>query len=721
LIFHEPIIGSDHAPLRLDLHNNNNHKTPPFRYDTRWLSNQNCDRIINEIWRSEESIEEKLLRGNKEISNWAKKNRYDRNKREQQLKDRIQIIQTIPRTGTTAAEERILKTELEDIWNHNSLLWKQTAKQHWVNEGDRNTAFFHATTVHRRQRNHITRLKNQEEEWTSTPTELENLTKSFFVDLFTARQQVDSSLILPLLPKLVSDEINYNLTRPVSDEEIRTAVFALGAAQSPGPDGYNGHFYRKYWSLIGNQIGGEIKKFFADSIMPVGWNDTNIVLIPKTNLPTKITEFRPISCCNFRYKIITKIMSSRLKTWLPNMIAENQAAFTADRCIQDNIIIVHEVLHHFKIRKKGRKKDMCIKLDMRKAYDLVDWDSLHQILKAYGFSEMWCKWIYSCISTVKFDILLNGRSTGFFSPTRGIRQGDPISPFLFILMSNALTTLIDSAISRKITNGIKLTSRGPLLSHCLFADDTIIFGKDTVEEATRIIQIINSYGEITGQQVNNDKSAIYFSSNVSVSEKAAIMDSIGFQALNANPTYLGVPTEWGRSKKETFSFLLDRMYNKAQSWKSQMLSHAGKEVLLKSIIQAIPSYIMSLFALSKGLIKKMNSILRQFFWSGSLTKRAIHWTNGDVLCTPKSDGGLGFRDFYHFNMALLAKQAWRLMTNQDALWARLLKSLYFRNSDFMTAKKHARPSWIWASILKSKYILAEGAFKEMGDGETISL
>ncbi|CAN1140139.1 Putative ribonuclease H protein At1g65750 [Linum perenne] len=130
---------------------------------------------------------------------------------------------------------------------------------------------------------------------------------------------------------------------------------------------------------------------------------------------------------------------------------------------------------------------------------------------------------------------------------------------------------------------------------------------------------------------------------------------------------------------------------------------------------------MSLFALSKGLINRMNSLLRQFFWSGSLKKRAIHWANAETLCKPKSLGGLGFRDFHHFNIALLAKQARRLLSQQDALWVKLLKSIYFRKTDFMNAKKHARPSWIWSSLLQARETIKLGAFKVMGDGEPINL
>ena len=132
-----------------------------------------------------------------------------------------------------------------------------------------------------------------------------------------------------------------------------------------------------------------------------------------------------------------------------------------------------------------------------------------------------------------------------------------------------------------------------------------------------------------------------------------------------------------------------------------MLSHAGKEVLSKAVLQAMPTYIMSTFLLPSTLTKKMDSLLRKFFWSGAMNKRTIHWSNAEKLCTPKDCGGLGFRDFHDFNMALLAKQAWRLYANLNALWARLLKSIYFPKYDFMVVRKGGRPSWVWTCIHKA--------------------
>ncbi|CAN1303976.1 Transposon TX1 uncharacterized 149 kDa protein [Linum perenne] len=179
------------------------------------------------------------------------------------------------------------------------------------------------------------------------------------------------------------------MTRPISDDEIKAAVFSMAPNKAPGPDGFLGHFYRKYWSVIGDKVCEEVREFFSTNTMPAGWNDTNIVIILKIPNPEEIGQFRPISCCNFNYKIISKILASRLKKRIPHIVSDMQAAFSNGRAIQDNIMIVHEAIHHFKNRAGKFQWDMMMKLDMKKAYDMVDWNGLRNILRAMGFNSTW--------------------------------------------------------------------------------------------------------------------------------------------------------------------------------------------------------------------------------------------------------------------------------------------------------------------------------------------
>ncbi|CAN0907190.1 Transposon TX1 uncharacterized 149 kDa protein [Linum grandiflorum] len=720
-VFHERAIGSDHNPLRINLDFTMAEGPSPFRFDERWSSDAEGKEIIERIWDLQGSATYKLQICKEKLHKWAKAKLITKRQRETQIKRRLDEIEPIFHSSAIMEEERSLKGELQDLWHTDHLLWKQTAKENWHTQGDRNTAFFHAITKHKKQRSKIATIQTESGLWIRGRDTLRAHAKSFYADLFTSQPERPQARSFDCLPMLVTPAMNSSLTASVTDNEIRAAVFALGASQSPDPDGFGGHFFRRFWPIIGPQVCDEIKLFFQRKTMAESWNDTHLVLIPKIPIPTKMSQFRPISCCNFRYKIIAKIMTTRLQRWMPDLISEMQAAFTGGRLIQDNIIIVHEVLHTFKTRKTGRRRDMCLKLDMKKAYDMVDWDCLDITLQAFGFCSEWRDCISACIRSVRFDVLFNGTTTGAFSPTRGIRQGDPLSPFLFILLSNALSIIIEKRIGTNDIHGIRLSRKGPLLTHCLFADDTIIFGKASREEAEAITGIINEYGSMTGQQVNKDKSSIFFSANVPSDTRESILAATGFSTTNSHTSYLGIPTEWGRSRKETFGFLLDRLSAMAQSWKCRLLSHARKVTLIKSVLQAIPSYIMSLFILPTNLINKMNTMIRRFFWAGSPSKKSIHWTNATTLCMLRDEGGLGFRDLEDFNHALVAKQAWRILASPNALWVKVLKAKYFNKTDFLHANKGSRPSWIWSSLCKVRTVLDMGVFKTIGDGKDIRL
>ncbi|CAL1398685.1 unnamed protein product [Linum trigynum] len=712
------MVESDHCPIRLELHyRGNRRRKTPFRVDERWLEKEECKEIVTRAWDPGGQSSNQLSKCEQDLKEWSKEFHKNRLQRENVILDRLEVLQRPPRIQGTVDEEKNLMEELSKIWMEEEAFWNQCSRVNWLQKGDQNTSFFHSSTIYRKHKNRILRLKDNEGIWVEDENRLKGLAQDFYKELFKARNPIPVNQLLEGFPGSVTAEMNEALCAPVTSEEIRKAVFSLGAKKAPGPDGFSGRFYRRFWDTTGETLCREIKEFFESASMPDGWNDTHIVMIPKVDSPDSISQFRPISCCNFRYKVISKIMATRLKIWTPFLVSELQTAFTGGRLIQDNIIIVHEALHHFKNHKRGRRRDMMLKLDMKKAYDMVDWDCLENLLKSYGFDERWCKWVSSCIRSVKFSILFNGEATDEFTPSRGIRQGDPLSPFLFILMSNALSFLIDKAVAQDQLKGIKLNSRCPVLTHCLFADDTVIFGRANHQEAEKILELIRDYGAITGQEVNINKSSVFFSANVPSEDKTSITDHIGFSSSNCHSKYLGVPTEWGNSKKETFQFLIQRMEKMGEAWKSLLLSHGGKEVLLKAVIQAIPSYIMYLFHLPVSLTKKMDSLLTNFFWSGSMQKSSLHWCRKDILCAPKAEGGLGFRSFKDFNLALLGKQAWRLLNSPDALWCRLLKGLYYPRGEFLHAKKGNRSSWIWASLWEAKKVINMGAIKVIGSGK----
>lgn len=185
--------------------------------------------------------------------------------------------------------------------------------------------------------------------------------------------------------------------------------------------------------------------------------------------------------------------------------------------------------------------------------------------------------------------------------------------------------------------------------------------------------------------------------------------------------YLGLPTFIGKSKKEVFGILREWVWKKLQGRKEKLLSKAGKEVLIKAVAQAIPIYAMSCFKIPLSLCEEIKTMINNFWWGQRASERKIHWLCWESLCYSKKDGGLGFRDFPIFDNALLAKQAWRLISNENSLVARLLKAKYFPRSIFLDLGMGVNPSYSWRSMWEAKDVLGRGVRWWIGNGRSVGI
>jgi hypothetical protein len=215
--------------------------------------------------------------------------------------------------------------------------------------------------------------------------------------------------------------------------------------------------------------------------MPVGINDTVIVFIPKKKNPACLRDFRPISLCNVIYKVISKCLVNRLRPLLQDIIAPNQSAFIPGRLITDNTLIAFECIHSLQRSKDSKGKFGAYKLDLAKAYDRVDWLYLEGVLRKLGFADQWINWILECAKTVSYSVKLNGNILESFTPTRGLRQGDPLSPYLFLFVADGLSKLLQAEIDKGQIKELKVCKRSPGISPLLFADDSLLFFEANVE------------------------------------------------------------------------------------------------------------------------------------------------------------------------------------------------------------------------------------------------
>ena len=230
-----------------------------------------------------------------------------------------------------------------------------------------------------------------------------------------------------------------------------------------------------------------------------------------------------------------------------------------------------------------------------------------------------------CVRSVQYAVLVNGIPTEKFTPTHGIRQGDPISPYLFLLCAEALSFLLIRAEHDGFLTGVPTSKRGPRINHQFFADDSLLFCNANTQHWHKMEKILEIYEKASGQRLNKEKTSLFFSRNTSEAIKQELLALSGIPSTQGYDHYLGLPAIIGRSKTKAFASIKERIWKRLQDWKLKFLSQAGKEILLKAIIQAIPTYSMSIFVLPKGLCKEINSLMQNFWWSHMKNGNRIHW------------------------------------------------------------------------------------------------
>lgn len=541
----------------------------------------------------------------------------------------------------------------------------------------------------------------------------------YFSTLFKSAETEWESVI-ECVDRRITEEQNLELLMPVEEEEVKRALFSMHPEKSPGPDGMSPGFYQKYWNTVGKDLTSLLKNFFDTASLDSHLTDTNIVLIPKKKCPVQMTDLRPISLCNVAYKVISKVLANRLKRVINGIISETQSAFIPGRLITDNIMLSYEVMHFMKRKTKGKKGWMALNLDMSKAYDRVEWGFLKEMLIKIGFSNNLVTLFMACVTSAHYQICHAGREFGSIYPERGIRQGDPLSSYLFLICTKGFTALIKDYERRRFIQGIRVARGAPTLSHMFFADDSYIYCQASKEEADHVINMLRIFEKASGQQINIDKSSVFFSRNTETSTKQDLCDKLRFQEADASSKYLGLPNTLGRNKSAILGYIKDRLQDRVKGWDKKIISKGGKEILLKTVAQSLPNYAMNVFILPVELCKDLERIMCRFWWKNDSNKeKGIHWMSWERMCKKKTEGGLGFRSLRDFNVALLGKQGWRLTQHPNSLVSKVFQARYYPNSSFLMAKVGSNPSYIWRSIMEAQTLLKRGVVRRVGSGRDI--
>ncbi|XP_071708448.1 uncharacterized protein [Rutidosis leptorrhynchoides] len=410
------------------------------------------------------------------------------------------------------------------------------------------------------------------------------------------------SQLLSIAPEaILSFDDASSIDRDVMNEEIKDAVWDCGSSKSPGPDGFSFLFIKAYWDLLQHDICSTVRDFFHTAKMPTGANSAFVSLIPKVSNPVLINDFRPISLIGV---------------------------------ILDGPLILSAVISWY---KKRNQQMLLFKVDFEKAYDSVNWEYLNFMLSSLGFSNKWCRWINGCLNSARSSILINGSPTKEFPIKRGLRQGDPLSPFLFIIVMEGLHLAFNKAVSSNLIHGINIGGN-IALSHLIYADDVIIMSRWSRDDLENIINVAKS--NVFGVGVPNED----------VTNLASIT---GCQVGSFPMTYLGVTVGANMKLVNHWQYIVSRFRMKLSSWKANLLSIGGRSTIVKSVLGSLAIYPMSIFKCLDTVVKLLESLRAQFFWGGHGDTRKILWLKWDCVLSSYDKGGLNIGSIKAFNLSLL--------------------------------------------------------------------
>jgi hypothetical protein len=276
--------------------------------------------------------------------------------------------------------------------------------------------------------------------------------KSMFAESMSWRPKMDD-----LDFEVLNEDEASSLEAPFLEREVKDVVFGMDGNKAPGPDGFSLDFFQACWEVLKEDIMAVFSDFHAHGKFERSCNSTFISLIPKVSGASDLKDFRPISLVSGIYKIISKVLANRMRLVMDRIISNPQNAFVKARQILDFVLIADESLDY---RLKSEELGLLCKLDIEKAYDHVNWDFLLYLLRRYGFRQKWCSWIACCVSSASFFVLINGSSTGFFNSSRGVRQGNPISPFLFVVVMETFSRMDKATIDHNLILGLVMGARG---------------------------------------------------------------------------------------------------------------------------------------------------------------------------------------------------------------------------------------------------------------------
>ncbi|GKB80793.1 RNA-directed DNA polymerase, eukaryota [Tanacetum coccineum] len=669
---------SDHRPILLR-EVRYDYGPIPFRFYRYWLEVDGFDKLVRDSWNVAPVNKKNAIRNfmgklkflKDRIRSWLSIHRSNSRGEIYFLKEELRSCDEVIDKGDCSNEVVHKRTEIlnkiHQVNNIQASEIAQKAKIKWAIEGDENVKFFHGMLNKKRNQSNIRGIMVNGT-WVDDPVQV----KREFFEHFRGRfdkPSVNRACIDTPFPVSLSIDQKEDMEHRISKEEVKRAVWDCGVDKSLGPDGFSFSFYRHFWPVIEKDVFEAVDYFFMYGEIPNGCNSNFIALIPKILDANMVKDFRPISLTGSLYKIIAKILANRLVGVLGDLVNEVQSAFVADRQILDGPFILDEVLQWCRRKKKHA---LIFKVDFEKAFDSVRWDFVDDVLNKFGFGERWRTWIQSCLRSSRGSILVNGSPTEEFQFFRGLKQGDPLSPFLFILIMESLHISFQRVVDAGLFTGIKINSMVNL-SHLFYADDAIFLGQWSELNIDSLVRVLDCFFRASGLRINMCKSKI-MGVNVEDGMVKNAASKLGCLVLKTPFTYLGTKVGGNMSRKQAWKEVVDKVLSRLSRWKMKLLSIGGRLTLLKSVLGSMPIFHMSIFKVPSSILKSLESIRSRFFNGQDPKSNKASWVKWNKVLTPKDKGGLGV--VVCLNRGPLLKVGLRFYSQTCSLWTKVIKAIY---------------------------------------------
>lgn len=719
---------SDHSPCCTFLDQHKPKQKRPFKFFAHLNQHEDFAALLGNCWNSFNFSGTNQLRVSKKLKELKGIIKTFRREHYSQLEKRVEeafselcIAQdmALSNPSPTAAEtERKPHLHWHALAKAEDSYLKQRSRVQWSANGDSNTAHYHRLIRSRQAQNQIIMLLDRDG---GVIDQLEDI-KTHAVDYYSTLLGGISNPTAPspatiatYLPLRCSPEAVMHLAAEFTDLDIQSAFLSLPDSKAPGPDGYPAEFFKANWSIVGKEMIAAVKEFLTTGRLLQQWNATIIALIPKKPNANRMTEFRPISCCNTVYKVASKLLANRIKSALPQLISAAQSAFVPGRLLVENVLLATELVAGYKW--KDISKRCMLKVDLQKAFDSINWDFVLNTLEALGFPSHFRRLIAQCITTTRFSISINGELCGYFKGTKGLRQGDPLSPYLFVIALEVFSQMLNARY-RAGDIGFHPKTADPEVTHLAFADDIMIFFDGEKKSLLNIVETMDVFATWSGLRMNKKKTELFVGGLNQ--DETNDLKGLGFSLGSMPVRYLGLPLMHRKLRLAEYRPLIQKISANFTAWSSKKLSYAGRAQLISSVIYGTINFWTSAFILPKGCIKQIQSLCSRFLWTGNITTKGVAKIAWDTVSLPKREGGLGLRDLTAWNKTLCLKLIWMLYAPNPSLWASWIRKYKIGSENLWSLDAKKVGSWTWRSLLNLRPLASDFLKSDLGNGQNIS-